>query len=201
MYKFIGLLLVVFGFNSSFATQVEHKYLSELVQDSDVIVEVDVADVYGKNRFDAIVRNPDMQTGPGLDNTILLYVCSKKVLLNFINTEVPKCFEVSIWNKWHSSLDSFLEYQSKTVILLLKGNNLERVHPGYFILPMEKNGEILELIKKRDTVKWRAFFKARNYRVTELFVDLPSQLLRSELLRRQYKRGGRRLAIVATFLR
>lgn len=153
MYKVIITLICLLITLPTVATQVQPKELDELVRTSDVIIEADVADVYGKDRFNAIVRNPEMEIGPGLENNIVLYVCSNEVLLNSINIELPKCFETSIWNEWHLSLEGLLEYQSKSVILLLKGKNLDRVYPGYYIWPMENKGEIIELIKKRDTVK------------------------------------------------
>lgn len=153
MYKVFVFIICYLAVTNLFATQIEEKDLTELVTLSDVIIEADVADVYGKDKFDAIVRNPEMEIGPGLENEIVLYVCSNEVLLNSINIELPKCFETSIWNEWHLSLEGLLEYQSKSVILLLKGKSLERVYPGYYIWPMENKGEIIELIKKRDTVK------------------------------------------------
>ncbi|RDX37952.1 hypothetical protein DZA50_01140 [Kangiella sp. HD9-110m-PIT-SAG07] len=153
MYKVFVFIICYLAVTNLFATQIEEKDLTELVTLSDVIIEADVVDVYGKDKFDAIVRNPEMEIGPGLENDIVLYVCSNEVLLNSINIELPKCFETSIWNKWHLSLEGLLEYQSKSVILLLKGKNLERVYPGYYIWPMENKGEIIDLIKKRDTVK------------------------------------------------
>ncbi|WP_345291397.1 hypothetical protein [Kangiella marina] len=121
--------------------------------ESDIIVEVDIADVYGKDKFSAISRDPEMQTGPGLDNEIVLYACFSELLLNVENVKVPKCFETTIWKKWHVSLGSFFGYQSQRVILLLKGEGLKRVHPGHFIWSLEDKGRIIELIKKRDTVK------------------------------------------------
>jgi hypothetical protein len=153
MYKVFAFVICYLVATNLFATQVEEKGLAELVKLSDVIIEADVADVYGKDKFGAMVRNHEMEIGPGLENDIVLYVCSNQVLLNSINTELPKCFETSIWNKWHLSLEGLLEYQSKSVILLLKGKNLKRVYPGYYIWPIEDKGNIIELIKKRDTIK------------------------------------------------
>ena len=153
MYKVIITLICLLITLPTVATQVQPKELDELVRTSDVIVEVDIADVYGKDKFGAIVRSPKMSTGPGLDNKIVLYVCSKQVLLNVKGFDMPKCFETSIWEKWHLSLESFLDFQSQSVILLLEGNKLQRVHPGHFIRPLNEKTKILQLIKKRDTVK------------------------------------------------
>lgn len=153
MYKHLTVLICLLMTFPANATQVHKKELEELVMESDVIVEVDIADVYGKDKFSAISRDPEMQTGPGLDNEIVLYVCSYELLLNVESVKVPKCFETAIWKKWHVSLGSFVDYQSQRVILLLKGEGLKRVHPGHFIWSLEDKSRIIELIKKRDTVK------------------------------------------------
>lgn len=134
-----------------YATSVESKNLEELVSESDFIVEVFVADVYGKDKYEAIIRESEMETGPGLENKIILSVCVKEVLLKPELIDMPHCFEVSLWKRWHLALGSMLEYKSKDVLLLLKDENLEFVHPGHFIWPLEKKEEILRLIKKRDT--------------------------------------------------
>jgi|Cruoilmetagenom7_1024161.scaffolds.fasta_scaffold35658_2 hypothetical protein len=133
------------------ATQIKPKTLKELVPASDLIVEVFVADVYGKDKYGAIIRDPDMETGPQLGNKIVINVCVKEVLFSAKPMEVPHCFEVSLWKRWHLSLSTMLEYKSKDALLLLKGESLEFVHPGHFIWPQEKKDEIVELIKKRDT--------------------------------------------------
>lgn len=133
------------------ATQIKPKTLKELVPASDLIVEVFVADLYGKDKYGAIIRDPDMETGPGLENRIILNVCVKEILFSGQSIDVPHCFEVSLWKRWHLALGSMLEYKSKEVLLLLKGENFEFVHPGHFLWPLEKKEEILQLIKKRDT--------------------------------------------------
>ena len=153
MYKHLAVLICLLITLPATATQVHKKELEELVMESDIIVEVDIADVYGKDKLSAITRDPEMQTGPGLDNGIVLYACSSEILLNVEGVKVPKCFETTIWKKWHVSLGSFVDYQSQRVILLLKGEGLKRVHPGHFIWSLEDKGRIVELIKKRDTVK------------------------------------------------
>lgn len=145
---FILFMIVVQPLN---ATQIAPKSLQELVTGSDVVVQVNVIDVYGKNKFDALVRNPDFTTGPGLDNRIILMACVKEILYKSSDIEIPKCFEVSLWKRWHLSLNSIVDYQSQEVILLLKGKRLKYVYPRYFIWPLEKKKEIEELIKKRDT--------------------------------------------------
>lgn len=129
------------------ATKTESKSLEELVLESDLIVEVFVADVYGKNAFEAIIRNPEMETGPSIENRIILNVCVKDVFYKDKSIDVPSCFEVSLWKRWHLSLGSILEYKSKEVLLLLKGEDLKFVHPGHFIWPLDKKDEILELKK------------------------------------------------------
>ena len=146
-------LLVQVCFASTLqATQIESKSLEELVPESDFILEVFVADVYGKDRYETIIRNTDMETGPSLENRIILNVCVKEVFYKDKSIDdIPSCFEVSLWKRWHLSLGSMLEYKSKEVLLLLKGEGLKFVHPGHFIWPLDKKEEILELIKKRDT--------------------------------------------------
>lgn len=145
-------LLIQFCFASTIqATQIESKSLEELVLESDFILEVFVADVYGKDRYEAIIRNPEIETGPSLENRIILNVCVKDVFYKVKSIDIPNCFEVSLWKRWHLSLGSMLEYKSKEVLLLLKGEGLNFVHPGHFIWPLDKKDEILELIKKRDT--------------------------------------------------
>lgn len=133
------------------ATSVESKSLEELFPESNLIVEVFVADVYGKNKYQAIIRNTEMETGPSLENRIILNVCVKEVIYKDQSIDVPHCFEVNLWKRWHLALGSMLEYKSKEVLLLLKGENFEFVHPGHFIWPLEKKEEIIQLIKKRDT--------------------------------------------------
>lgn len=146
------LLLVFLSFSQTLlATQIVSKSLEELVSESDLILEVFVADVYGKNEFEAIIRNPEMETGPSLENKIILNVCVKDIVYPDKFIDVPSCFEVSLWKRWHLSLGSMLEYKSREVLLLLKGDDLKFVHPGHFIWPLDKKEEILELIKKRDT--------------------------------------------------
>ncbi|WP_417446274.1 hypothetical protein [Kangiella sp.] len=151
--KQLALALFSLGFFASTlqATKTESKSLEELVLESDLIVEVFVVDVYEKNAFEAIIRNPEMETGPSIENRIILNVCVKDVFYKDKSIDVPSCFEVSLWKRWHLSLGSILEYKSKEVLLLLKGEDLKFVHPGHFFWPLDKKDEILELNKKRDT--------------------------------------------------
>lgn len=146
----LALLIQLFFATTLLATQIESKSLEELVPESDLILEVFIADVYGKDRYEAIIRNSEMETGPSLENRIILNVCVKDVFYKVKSIDLPSCFEVSLWKRWHLSLGSMLEYKSKEVLLLLKGEGLKFVHPGHFIWPLDKKEEILELIKKRD---------------------------------------------------
>lgn len=153
MMRITCLLYICLLFTPTlFATQIDPKSLEELVPESELIVEAFVADVYGKDKYEAIIRQPEMETGPSLENTIILNVCVKEVLYKDKSIDIPHCFEVSLWKRWHLSLSFMQEYKSKDVLLLLKkGERFEFVHPGHFIWPLEKKDEILELIKKRDT--------------------------------------------------
>lgn len=132
------------------ATQMPPKELGELVKEADHviggrIIKVDMVDEKGNLILDETAR-----TGPGLSNTIRLYLkVDKALILKTTKKETPDIIVVNLCQKWHFTLGQIKANElEKGRILLLKDDDYKEVYPMASLRDISEKKEILRLLKE-----------------------------------------------------
>jgi len=119
--RIFQFVLVMFMLShAAFATKIDPTDLRVLVKRADYIltgevVKVDMVDEKGNLVFDGAAR-----TGPGLSNTIQLYVrLNRKHVIKGRKSNIPEFIIVPEWQMWHMTLHDGKDMEGKTFIFLL----------------------------------------------------------------------------------
>ena len=148
MQKLLFVALLSMLILPVYATKIVHKELSVLVKESDHILVVKIEKVTMVGADGKEIKNLDARTGPGSKNQIQYHVVVVKDGVIKTNAKKhPKKLVIGLWQKWHSRLSSHQDMKNKTVIMLLKGKNFERVYHGGFIRDLDEKKKILQLLK------------------------------------------------------
>lgn len=148
MQKLLFVALLSMLILPVYATKIAHKELSELVKESDHILVVKIEKVTMVGADGKEIKNLDARTGPGSENQIQYHVAVVKDGVIKTNAKKhPKKLVIGLWRKWHSRLRSHQDMKNKTVIMLLKGKNFERVYHGGFMRNLDEKKKILQLLK------------------------------------------------------
>ena len=153
MQKLLFAALLFLLILPAHATRIAHKKLSELVKESDHILVVKIEKITMVGADGKEIKDLDARTGPGSKNQIQYHVTVTKDGIIKTNAEKqPKKLVIGLWRMWHSRLSSHQDMKNKTVIMLLKGKNFERVYHGGFLRDLNEKKKILQLLET-NTVK------------------------------------------------
>ncbi|WP_445359926.1 hypothetical protein ACJJIL_13365 [Microbulbifer sp. EKSA005] len=131
-------------------TSIEPATLEQLLESTDHVLHVLVQKVDMITSSGEITFNPDGRTSPLSGNKIRLHV---KLMPNGViksNLDhVPPEFYVELWEMWHYQLGNIQGSSlGEEFVFLLRGPDLNKVYPRYFMRKTDEKPNIIELLKK-----------------------------------------------------
>ena len=144
------ILAFLFLCGSAFATSIADKSLEQLVAEADHVVIGTVSTVKMYGRFGLEKTNPKARTGPGNPNELRWTVKIDPAGILLTNkTPFPEAITIRLWKMWHMDLEGARYHEGKTYILLLKGEDMQWVYPGWFYRDLEERDAIKALLEKK----------------------------------------------------